>query len=69
MPFSANALILAGVVLILAGLAFKFGLLDWFGNLPGDIKYEQEQTRLYFPVTSMLAVSIVFSLLLWWFRR
>lgn len=69
MPFSANALILAGVVLILAGLAFKFGLLDWFGNLPGDIKYGQEHTRLYFPVTSMLAVSIVFSLLLWWFRR
>jgi len=34
-------LIGAGVALILLGLAYKFGLLGWFGNLPGDIRYEE----------------------------
>ena len=62
-------LITAGVVLVVAGVAYKFGLLNWFGNLPGDIKYESGHTKVYFPIVTMIVVSIVLSLLLSLFRR
>ncbi len=64
-----NWLITAGLVLVLLGLAYKFGLLNWFGNLPGDIKYEGKNTRFYFPIVTMLVISVILSLLLSFFRR
>lgn len=64
-----NGLIIAGVLLILSGVAYKFGLLSWFGNLPGDIKYEGKNTTFYFPIVTMLLISIILSLLLSFFRR
>jgi len=64
-----NGLIIAGTLLILAGVAYKLGLLNWFGNLPGDIKYEGENTRFYFPIVTMLLISVILSLLLSFFRR
>ena len=33
-----NLLILGGVIAVLAGLAARYGLFSWFGNLPGDIR-------------------------------
>jgi ABC-type transport system involved in cytochrome bd biosynthesis fused ATPase/permease subunit len=39
------------------------------GHLPGDIRIEREAVRVYFPVVSMLLVSIVASILLSVFRR
>ncbi len=64
-----NLLIAAGLLLLLAGIAYKFGLLGWFGDLPGDIKFESGNTKFYFPVTTMLLVSILLSLLLYIFKR
>lgn len=66
---TANWLIGAGVLLIVFGLLYRFGLLNWFGNLPGDFKYEGEKTRIYFPWVSMLLLSIVLSLLLSLFKK
>ncbi|TVR02348.1 MAG: DUF2905 domain-containing protein [Desulfovibrionales bacterium] len=64
-------LIIAGLLLVAVGLVWHFApwLLNWFGRLPGDIRYESERTRFFFPITSMLIVSIVVSLLLNLFRR
>ena len=64
-----NTLIYIGIGLIIAGVAYKFGLLGWFGNLPGDIKYKGEHTFVFIPITSMLLISLVLSLLLRWFSR
>ncbi|KYJ85968.1 DUF2905 domain-containing protein [Sulfurovum riftiae] len=60
-----NTLIVLGIGLILAGIAYKFGLLDWFGNLPGDIRYKSEHSFIFVPITSMLLISILLSLLFW----
>jgi len=60
-------LIIIGIIFILAGVAFNFGLLNWFGNLPGDINYKGENVQIFIPITSMLIVSIVLSLLFWLF--
>jgi hypothetical protein len=64
-----NGLIIAGILLILTGVAYKFGLFSWFGNLPGDIKYEGKNTKFFFPIVTMLLISVILSLLLSFFRR
>ncbi|WP_045222526.1 DUF2905 domain-containing protein [Desulfonatronum thioautotrophicum] len=67
----ARLLIFAGLLLIATGMVWHFApwLLNWFGKLPGDIRYASERTRFFFPITSMLIVSIVVTLLLNLFRR
>lgn len=68
MPMS-NWLIGAGVILIGIGILYKFGLLHWFGNLPGDMKYEGENVKIYFPIVTMIVMSIALSLFLSIFRK
>jgi hypothetical protein len=63
------ALVLAGVALILIGVLVWSGGLGWFGRLPGDIRLERESVRIYVPIVSMLVVSAVLSLLLYFVRR
>jgi len=66
----AGPLILAaGAVLVVVGLIAWWGGLSWFGRLPGDIRIEHENLRIYVPIVSMLLVSIVASAVLWLIRR
>ncbi len=58
-----NFLVLAGVVAIVAGLAIRFGMLSWFGNLPGDFRRVGERSAVFVPVTSMLLLSVVLTVL------
>jgi hypothetical protein len=65
-------LILAGLALLVLGILLSFapGLFGWFGHLPGDIRREGEHGTLFIPITSMIIISIVISLLInLWFRR
>jgi hypothetical protein len=59
----------AGVLVILVGLLVMSGGLGWFGRLPGDIRIERENVQLYFPLASVLIVSAVLSLLMYFLRR
>lgn len=61
---AGNVLIALGVALVLVGLLPRFGLFGWFGRLPGDIRIEGERTSVFIPITSMIVVSVVGSLLL-----
>ena len=54
-----NALIGAGILLVVAGVAARLGWLSWFGHLPGDIRTRGERVTVFFPVTSMIVVSVV----------
>ncbi|NDK56575.1 DUF2905 domain-containing protein [Pontibacter fetidus] len=62
---------IVGVILLVLGLVIWSAgdKLNWFGNLPGDIKVEKKNVRVYFPITTMLLLSALFSLLLWLFRK
>jgi Protein of unknown function (DUF2905) len=62
-------LIALGVGLILVGLLIWSGSLSWFGRLPGDIRIERETMRVFIPITSMLLISVVLSLVLYLVRR
>jgi hypothetical protein len=61
--------VVGGICLIVMGLLIYAGGLNWFGRLPGDIRYEGERTRVYVPIVSMLIISLVLSLLLYLIRR
>jgi len=57
--------------LLAAGLIIYFfhNNLQWFGRLPGDIVIDKPNLKLYFPITTMLLISIFLSLILWIFRK
>jgi uncharacterized membrane protein YidH (DUF202 family) len=61
--------ILLGVGVIVVGLLIYAGALSWFGRLPGDIRYEGANTRVYIPIVSMIVVSLVLSLVMYLLRR
>lgn len=65
----AIALVTLGAVLLLAGLLVETGWLGWFGRLPGDIRIEREGLRIYFPLTSMVLISAVISVIVAILRR
>ena len=62
----ARWLMVAGVVLLLLGAVLHLApwLLSWFGRLPGDIRYETGRTRVFIPITSMVVVSLVLTLVM-----
>jgi hypothetical protein len=52
-----------GVAVVLIGVLVWTGALNWFGRLPGDIRYESGSTRIYVPLASMLLISVALSLI------
>ena len=64
-----RALIITGVVLLVAGFAWPWLSKIGLGRLPGDIRIEGEGGGFYFPVVTCLVISVVLSLLFWIFRR
>ena len=68
---TAKWLMIAGVLLLAIGAALQFApwLLSWFGRLPGDLRFESENSRVIVPVTSMIVLSVVLTILVNLFRR
>jgi hypothetical protein len=62
-------IVLAGVAVVLVGLAVWSGALGWFGRLPGDIRIERDSMRIYIPLASMLLISVVLTLLMYLLNR
>jgi hypothetical protein len=65
----AKNLVIIGLLIAVIGLLWPWlGRLPW-GHLPGDIIIRREGFAFYFPITTMVLVSAVISLLLWLFGR
>jgi hypothetical protein len=58
-----------GALLAVAGLFVYWGGFAWFGRLPGDIRYESDSTRVFVPLTSMILLSILLTVILNVLRR
>jgi len=67
----AKWFMLAGAVLLAAGFILHFApwMLNWFGRLPGDIRIESERGKIFIPITSMLILSIILTVLVNLFKR
>jgi uncharacterized membrane protein len=55
--------VVIGIGVVVLGLLIASGALSWFGRLPGDIRHESAGARVFVPITSMIVVSIVVTLL------
>ncbi len=65
-------LVFIGVLLVIVGLAVTYApwLINWFGKLPGDIYIKGEKGSVFIPITSMIIVSVVLTIIVnFFFRR
>jgi hypothetical protein len=71
MEQTGKVLIFAGIILIIAGVIIYFAgdKLGWLGHLPGDIRIVKENVRFYFPITTMIIISVVLSLIIYLIRK
>jgi hypothetical protein len=58
-----------GFVLVLVGALVAVGALGWVGRLPGDFRIEGGRSRIYIPLTSMILLSVLLTLLITLLRR
>ena len=64
-----KTLIMIGILIAAIGLLWPWlGKLP-LGRLPGDIVIDRENLKFYFPITTMIIVSLVISLILWLLRK
>ncbi len=63
---TGKIIISVGILIVLIGVVIYFlgDKLHFIGNLPDDIRVEKENFRFYFPITTMILVSILLNLLI-----
>lgn len=64
-----HGLLTIGVIALALGLVWPWLAKLGLGRLPGDIHYTRGATRVYIPLTTCLIVSLLLSLLAWFWRR
>jgi hypothetical protein len=58
-------LLYIGIILVLIGGFFiLMAKIPWFGRLPGDIVYRRGGLTIFFPITTMILISIVLTILM-----
>jgi H+/Cl- antiporter ClcA len=64
-------IIIVGASIVVIGLLVYFfhNRLNWFGKLPGDIRIERENFRFYFPIVTMLVLSLLLTIIINILRR
>jgi hypothetical protein len=64
-------IIIAGILIIVIGIIIYFfhDKLNWLGKLPGDIRIEKENFRFYFPITTMIILSVLLTILINVFKK
>ena len=61
----AKYIIAIGFIVVIFGIVIYFAgsKLHWLGRLPGDIRVEKENFKFYFPLTTMIIISVIVSLI------
>jgi hypothetical protein len=64
-------LIVIGLFILVVGVVIYFlgDRMNWFGRLPGDIKVEKENIRIFIPLTTMILLSILITLIINIFKK
>ena len=63
-PEIGRVVLMIGIVLVIVGGLALLGVRLPFGRLPGDIAIEGDRGGFYFPLGTMIVISIVLSILL-----
>jgi hypothetical protein len=63
-------MIFGGILIVLIGVLFLFGdKIPFLGKLPGDIHIKGKNFTFYFPIVTSIVLSIIISLILYFFRK
>lgn len=64
-------IILFGAIIIIVGIIIYFfnDKLNWLGKLPGDIRVEKENFKFYFPITTMILLSVAFTFIVYLIKK
>lgn len=62
-------IIVLGLALVTIGVMVLLGWFSWFGRLPGDLHIERDRVKVFFPLTSLLLISALLTLVLNLIRR
>jgi uncharacterized protein YybS (DUF2232 family) len=63
-------LVVLGLLIAVVGVLLWSGVgKGWLGRLPGDINYTKGNFSFHFPIVTCLIVSLILTLLLWFFRK
>lgn len=68
-PELGRVLLIVGVLLVIVGGLAMLGVRLPFGRLPGDIAIEGDRGGFYFPIVTMVVISVVLTILLNLFLR
>lgn len=66
MMIIGGVLLMGGAVIYLLGDKIRW---NWLGNLPGDIRIEKENFKLYFPLMTSILLTLVVNVLIWIFKK
>lgn len=71
MQHTGRILIIAGIVLIFTGIILLItgNKPGWLGHLPGDIRIERDNFHFYFPVTTLIIISLILNMIIWLIRK
>jgi len=63
-------LIIAGLVLLCLGIILQFvDKIPFLGKLPGDFYIKRENFQFYFPLTTMILISAVLTLIIYLYNK
>jgi hypothetical protein len=62
-------LIIIGAILIIIGLLYPLVIKVPLGRLPGDIIINKPHVKIFIPITTMIVISIIISVVLWILRK
>lgn len=64
-------ILIIGTVIVITGIVVYFfhDYLKWIGKLPGDIRVERENFRFYFPLATMIVISVLATIVINIFKR
>lgn len=65
----AKILVITGIILIVLGLLWPLFKNLGIGQLPGDIIFKRGGFTFYFPIVTCIILSILLSIILWFFNR
>ncbi|HET9669911.1 MAG TPA: DUF2905 domain-containing protein [Casimicrobiaceae bacterium] len=64
-----RVLIVVGLLILVAGIAWPWIARIGLGRLPGDINVERDGWSFHFPIVTSIVISLVLTFLLWLFRK
>jgi peptidoglycan biosynthesis protein MviN/MurJ (putative lipid II flippase) len=64
-----KALIIIGIAIVLVGIGWPWLSKLPLGRLPGDFVIDRQNFRIYFPLATMVILSILLSAILWLLRK